>query len=129
MLQTDQTHEVRLTLPAEQAYVPVASLALSGLGMVLGLDVDLLGDLHTVTGECFDCLLHQAGRPQAIDITARVEDGRLWIRFVACQRLDGRLGDALSLAITRGVLETLMPQVLLDADELGVHRIECSMPV
>ncbi len=129
MMQADEAHEVRLTLPAKQAYAPVAALALSGLGMVLGLDVNLLGDLRTVTGECMDCLLHQAGRPQRIEMAALVEAGRLRVCFTARDREDGLTADTLSLEITRGVLETLMPQVCLDADGMGVHRIECSMPV
>lgn len=129
MVQADEAREVRLTLPAQQAYVPVAALALSGLGMVLGLDVDLLGDLRTVTCECVDCLLHQAGRPQRIEMTALVDAGRLRVCFTARDRADGPSADALSLEITRGVLETLMPQVCLDTDGMGVHRIECSMPV
>lgn len=129
MVQADEAREVRLTLPAQQVYAPVAALALSGLGMVLGLDVDLLGDLRTVTSECIDCLLHQAGHPRRIEMAALVEAGRLRVCFTARDREDGLSADALSLEITRGVLETLMPQVCLDADGMGVHRIECSMPV
>ena len=37
--------------------------------------------------------------------------------------------DELDMDITRGVLETLMPQVQLEADEDGVHGILCAMPV
>lgn len=129
MMQADEAREVRLTLPAEQAYAPVAALALSGLGMLLGLDMDLLGDLRTVTGECIDCLLHQAGRPRRLEMTAWVETGWFRVCFMACDRANGLLADALSLEITRGVLETLMPQVCLEADGMGVRRIECSMPV
>ena len=51
-------NKVCLSIPAQKAYVPVASLALSGLGMVLGLDVDLLGDLRTVAAESLDCLMN-----------------------------------------------------------------------
>ena len=35
----------------------------------------------------------------------------------------------MDLDITRGVLETLMPQVRLKQDGDGVYGIECSMPV
>ena len=121
--------EVKLTIPAQKAYVPVASLALSGLGMVLGLDVDLLGDLRTVTAECLDCLMNQAGKPVSIQITADVVDGRLCVKFCACDRERCGQCDELSTEITRGVLETLMPCVELKVDEDGVHGIECSMPV
>ena len=50
------SREVCLTIPADMAYAPVATLALSGLGMIAGLDVDLLGDLRTVVTEALDCL-------------------------------------------------------------------------
>ena len=122
-------HEVRLTIPAEKMYLPVAGLALSGLGMVLGLDVDLLGDLRTVTSECLDCLMNQAGRPASIEMTAFVQAQRLVVQFKARERVRVQEQDDLALEITRGVLETLMPQVALDVDDDGVHGIECSMPV
>ena len=121
--------EVKLTIPAQKNYVPVASLAMSGLGMVLGLDVDLLGDLRTVTAECLDCLMNQAGKPASIQIAAEVVDGSLRVSFCACDRECGGECDDLSTEITRGVLETLMPCVELKVDEDGVPGIECSMPV
>ena len=121
--------EVRLTIPAEAVYVPVATLALSGLGMIAGLDVDLLGDLRTVTAEAVDCLLNQAGRPQCIEICGCVEEGMLRVRFCALQRRHMQEQDELDIEITRCVLETLMPQVALEADEDGVHDILCAMPV
>jgi len=125
----DLSREVRLTIPADPAYTPVASLALSGFGMIAGLDVDLLGDLRTVTAECLDCLRHQAGCPQCIEVSASVEEGMLRVRFVAQDRQPAAQEDGLDLDITRGVLETLMPQVALEADEQGVHGILCAMPV
>lgn len=129
MNEVDRSRMVRLTIPAEKAYVPVATLALSGLGMMAGLDVDLLGDLRTVTSECLDCLMHQAGMPRAITICAGVEEGRLHVCFASEER--DRVGEEnpLGLDVTRGVLETLMPEVCLLTDDDGVHQIECSMPV
>lgn len=129
MNQAEPFRNVQLTIPADKAYVPVASLALSGLGMIAGLDVDLLGDLRTVAGECMDCLLHQAGKPESIGLTAGVNEGRLYLRFDSCARKRSQPDDPMGLEITRGILETLMPQVSLYCDEDGVHGIECSMPV
>ena len=57
MIQPDLSREVRLTIPARQDYALVASMTLCGLGMAAGLDMDLLGDLRTVTCESMDCLL------------------------------------------------------------------------
>ena len=129
MNQAEGLREVRLSIPAEKAYGTVASLALSGMGMVAGLDVDLLGDLRTVTMECLDCLMNQSARPATIEMAARIETDRLCVSFRACERERIQQCDELALDITRGVLETLMPQVHLDVDEDGVHGIECSMPV
>lgn len=123
------TREIRLTIPADMAYTPVATLALSGLGMLAGLDVDLLGDLRTVVKEALDCLMNQAGRPECISICAAMENGMLRVQFCAQNRCRVQEADELDIDITRGVLETLMPQVQLEADEDGVHGILCAMPV
>lgn len=129
MNQTACTQKIQMTVPADSSYTMVVSLALSGLGMMIGLDVDLLGDLRTVTAECLDCLLHQAGKPETIEVTAGMADGRLHVCFGANGRTVCGEADELDLDITRGVLETLMPEVVLKTDEQGVHGIECSMPV
>ncbi len=126
---TDLSREVCLTIPADPAYTPVATLALSGFGMMVGLDVDMLGDLRTVAAECLDCLRHQSGNPQCIEVCASVKDGMLRICFSAKDCRPASKGDELDLDITRGVLETLMPKVCLEADENGVHGILCAMPV
>ena len=123
------TQKVRLTIPADKTYAPVAALALSGLGMIAGLDVDLLGDLRTVVSEALDCLLNQAGRPECVEICAGMENGMLQVKFCAQNRCRVQDADELDLDITRCVLETLMPQVSLEADEDGVHGILCGMPV
>lgn len=129
MNQPDLSREVRLTIPARQDYALVASMTLCGLGMSAGLDMDLLGDLRTMTCEAMDCLLHQAGCPECVEVCARVKDGRLCVGFHAVSRQRTQAADALDLDITRGVLETLMPQVQLEQDGDGVYGIECSMPV
>lgn len=123
------SREVCLTIPADMAYAPVATLALSGLGMIAGLNVDLLGDLRTVATEALDCLMNQAGRPACIEICAAMENGMLRVQFCAQNRCRVQEADELDIDITRGVLETLMPQVALEADEDGVHHILCAMPV
>ena len=96
MIQPDLSREVRLTIPARQDYALVASMTLCGLGMAAGLDMDLLGDLRTVTCESMDCLLHQAGRPEWIEVRACVKDGRLCVGFHALSRLRTQEEDALN---------------------------------
>ena len=58
-----------------------------------------------------------------------MENGKLCICFKALERQHGQECDELDADITRGVLETLMPQVSLETDENGVYGIRCAMPV
>ena len=120
---------IKLTIPAEGEYALVARMALSGLALLAGLDVDLIGDLRTVTDECCDCLMHQPLRPACITVDAWIGGGRLFFRFGAEKRCGAGCEQTLQMDITKGVLETLMPEVRLDTDEDGVFGIECSMPV
>ena len=55
----DKQSEIMLSLPADKDYVLIARMAISGLGMLAGMDVGLIDDLRTATNECCDYLLHQ----------------------------------------------------------------------
>lgn len=127
--QIESCQKIALTIPARNEYRLVAGMTLSAMGVLAGLDVELLGDVRTVASECMDCLMHQAGRPQQLSLEAQVKEKRLVMLFQALERQGGGAADTLDLEITRGVLETLMPQVELLQDEQGVHTIQCSMPV
>ena len=62
----DRPHEMVLRLSARQENWLIARMALSGLGMLAGLDADLIGDLQTAVNECCDCLLHQTTTPETL---------------------------------------------------------------
>lgn len=126
---TDASHDIILKLPAATEELLIARMTISGLGMLAGLDADMIGDLRTVTNECCDCLIHQPVVPQFIVLEGAVRDKRLMISFTA-EGASGAGGDeTLDMDVVRGVLETLMPQVTLSSGEHGVNRIQCSMPV
>lgn len=125
----DQQREVILKLPADKEFVLLARMTLSGLGMIAGLDVDLIDDLRTAIDECFDCLLHQPIRAQAMEMRARVENGRLYCCLNAVRSGGSSDLPQSDLEITRGVLETLMPDVTLQCDACGVGSIGFSLPV
>ena len=120
---------IALTIPTGGAFALIARMALSGLGMLAGLDVDLIGDLRVVADECCDCLTHQPRVPSRIDMRAWLETGALHCCFTAEARGEQSAAPTLELDVTRGVLETLMPDVRLDTDDGGVYQISCAMPV
>ncbi|NLI21180.1 MAG: hypothetical protein GX418_06500 [Clostridiales bacterium] len=125
----DKRGEIMLSLPADRDFVLLARMALSGLGMLAGLDVDLIDDLRTATDECCDCLLHQPMRADRLELRARVEDGRLYCCLNAVRGAGASDLPQSDLEITRGVLETLMPDVSLQCDACGVGSIGFSLPV
>lgn len=126
---TDARDPIRLSLPSSAEYALVARMAFSGAGLLAGLDVDLIGDLRTVTGECFDCIIHQPSRPARVDMSAWLLAGRLHCRFEAAERGERSADEPFDLTVTRGILETLMPDVAIESDDGGVYAIQCSMPV
>lgn len=120
---------VTLRIPAETKQSLVASMVMSGVGLLAGLDIHMIGDLRTVTNECCDCIIHQPHRPQYITVNTWFHDGRLNMQFISEDRLPTEANQEQNLDITRGVLETLMPIVQLHSDENGVYGIECATPV
>ncbi|NLV58132.1 MAG: hypothetical protein GXY67_05125 [Clostridiales bacterium] len=120
---------IQLTLPADMEYALVARLALNGFGLLVGLDVDLLDDLRTVTNECCDCLLHQAVSLREITISAQLRENRLHCRFCAVRGDEPTREELQDMEITRCILESLLPDVELHCDKDGVCCIELSMPV
>lgn len=118
-----------LTLPASMDYALVARMALSGLGLLAGLDVDLIGDLRTVADECCDCLLHQPAKLREVQMRAQVDEGRLRCCFSAARNGETTGESASAAELTLGILETLLPDVSLHTDEQGVYQIEFSMAV
>ena len=121
--------EITLNLPADRDFVLLARMALSGLGMIAGLDVDLIDDLRAATDECCDCLLHQPVRADRLELRARVEGGRLYCCLNAVRSGGASDLPQSDLEITRSVLETLMPEVTLQCDTCGVGSIGFSLPV
>ncbi len=125
----EQDRSISLTIPGEAQFVLVARMALSGFGMMAGLEVDLIDDLRTITDECCDCLMHQRVALSQIRISAAVKEKRLACQFCAVRGETGLSEPVQDKEITRCILETLLPDVKLHCDEDGVCCIDFSMPL
>lgn len=120
-------HRVHLVIPATHEDVLTARMTISGLGMLCGLEVDLIGDLRTVTNECCDCLMNRTCVPQTLQVEAGLKDRCLTMTFTAVGQTD-QAGQPMDRDIAYGVLSTLMPEVSLQEDDMGIVQISCSMP-
>ncbi len=120
---------ISLTIPADMDFALVARMALSGFGMLAGLEVDLIDDLRTITDECCDLMLHQSVRLKEFQFFAAARDGRFSCRICGVRGLEKTGEPMQDQEVTRCILETLLPDVQLHCDEEGVCCIEFSMPV
>lgn len=125
----DRMYEIVLRTSARQEDALVARMAVSGLGLLAGLDADTIGDLQTVVNECVDCLIHQPVKPENLELRGWVEDQKLRLHFEALGNAGQADENPLDLEVVRGILETLMPEVELFSDGRGVCSIACSIAV
>jgi hypothetical protein len=121
--------EITLNLPADQDFVLLARMALCGLGMIAGLDVGLIDDLRAATDEVCDCLLHQKQKAERLELKAWLTDTRLHCGFKALRADEQFAGVCSDHELSRCVLETLMPDVVLINDDCGVGEISFSLPL
>ena len=112
--------EITLRVPGKREYALVLRLALGGVAILKDLDAGALDDLRNASDEAVDCLLHQ-GRPVSW-LTLYVQDGgeRLTVRL--CAEFAGpgeKTVDADEVEVSRAVLETLIPEVEMRAQDCG----------
>lgn len=121
--------EISLRVPGKQEYVLVIRTALGGVAVLKDLNVDALDDLRMAADEACDCLLHQ-GRPVSA-ITLQVQDmGRsLTVSLEADFEGECREQCEDMTAISKAVLETLVPQVEMSQCDCGcIQRIDMLLP-
>ena len=112
--------EITLRVPGKQEYALVLRLALGGVAMLKDLDAGALDDLRNASDEAVDCLLHQ-GR-EVSWLTLNVQDGGEKLTVRVCAEFAGEAAapvDEDEVAISRAVLETLIPEVDMCTRDCG----------
>jgi hypothetical protein len=124
----EDTAEISLTVPGKREYALVIRTALGGVAILKDLDVDAMDDLRTAADEACDCLLHQ-GRPvERLTLSVRDAGDRLQVSLEADFSGDKSEDCADMTAISKAVLETLIPQVALSTAPCGcVSRIDLTL--
>lgn len=121
--------EISLRVPGKQEYVLVIRTALGGVAVLKDLNVDALDDLRMAADEACDCLLHQ-GRPVST-ITLQVQDQGKSLTVSLEADFEGECRQECEdmTAISKAVLETLVPQVEMRQCDCGcIQRIDMLLP-
>jgi hypothetical protein len=110
--------EIRLTLPREPRFYPVAHLVLGGIGSRVELTVDSLEDLRLA----LDNLLERGRSAGDVTITVRLDDGTLVTQVGPFDgELRGEFDDDRSRVFgLRRILEGLMDRVAVGDRDDGV---------
>ncbi len=116
------SQEITLRVPGKQEYALVLRLALGGVALLKDLDAGSLDDLRAASDEAVDCLLHQGREVSFLSMVVLDLGDKLTVRVCAeyaDQKPPVNPADEDETAITRAVLETLIPEVDLNTCPCG----------
>lgn len=112
--------EITLRVPGKQEYALVLRLALGGVAILKDLDAGALDDLRSASDEAVDCLLHQGREVSWLTLQTQDEGDKLTVRICAEFTGEGEISmDEDELAVSRAVLETLIPEVEMSTQDCG----------
>lgn len=112
--------EITLRVPGKQEYALVLRLALGGVAILKDLDAGALDDLRSASDEAVDCLLHQGREVSWLTLHVQDESDKLTVRI--CAEFTGEGENAMDeddMAVSRAVLETLIPEVEMRTRDCG----------
>lgn len=111
-----------ISVPAKDDSLLVVRLAASGVAAQLKVDVETLEDLKTAVHEACYALLHQRFAPETIEVELTISAG-FSAKVCACgerKRTQERAGDC---GLCKAVLDTIIDEVSIEEDELGIRSI------
>ena len=112
--------EITLRVPGKQEFALVLRLALGGVAILKDLDAGALDDLRAASDEAVDCLLHQGREVSWLTLLVQDEGDKLTVRICAEFTGEGESTmDEDKMAVSRTVLETLIPEVEMCARDCG----------
>lgn len=122
-------NSISLTVPGRGDYMLVVRTALGGVGVLMGLDIDLLDDLRGAAEEACDCLRHQPLKAEQLTITCTLQQGVLETVVEARLSDEAQSAQETDMEMTLGILETLIPKVSMYREGDCVNRIVLQLPL
>lgn len=117
--------EMLLRVPGKRAYVVILRTALGGAAFVSDLSVDDMDDLRTAADEACECLLHQGREVDYLEMRLMDHGNQVTLSLRAAFVGEKTALCDDQLAISKAVLETIVPEVKLSQSPCGcVDRID-----
>lgn len=119
---------VELKVPAQQDMLLVVRMALSGLGAKCGMDMDAVENIRIAVDEACFCLMHQRQPLSTLRINCAWDQVNMKVHLVG-NRQDSPPQEmaAHDIEVARCILLTLVSEVDMQYDDLGVYGIDLTI--
>ena len=117
-----------MTIPAEEKWTLALRMAVSGVGAIYDLPVDVLSDLRTAVDESCELLLHQTYCVQTLTLSVEEKTDGVYLSIAAqcCDKMQPEpRADA---EIAKMIIETLVRQVDLKTEDDSVQEVRMILP-
>lgn len=117
-----------MTIPAEEKWTLALRMAVSGVGAIYDLPVDVLADLRTAVDESCELLLHQTYCVQTLTLSVEEKADGVYLSIAAkcCDKVQAEpRADA---EIAKMIIETLVRQVDLKTEDDSVQEVRMILP-
>ena len=119
---------MNMTIPAEEKWTLALRMAVSGVGAIYDLPVDVLADLRTAVDESCELLLHQTYCVQTLTLSVEEKADGVYLSIAAkcCDKVQEEpRADA---EIAKLIIETLVRQVDLRTEDDSVQEVRMILP-
>ena len=117
-----------MTIPAQQKWTLALRMAVSGVGAIYDLPVDVLSDLRTAVDESCELLLHQTYCVQTLTLSVEEKPDGVYLS-IAAQCCDQKQQEPRADAeIAKMIIETLVRQVDMKTEDDSVQEVRMILP-
>lgn len=117
-----------MTIPARSEWTLALRMAVSGVGAIYNLPVDVLQDLRTAVDESCELLLHQTYCVQTLTLSVNEKQDGVYLNIAAQCCNEKQPEPRADADIARMIIETLVRQVDLKTEEDGVREVRMILP-
>ena len=120
---------MNMTIPAKKEWTLALRMAVSGVGAIYNLPVDVLSDLRTAVDESCELLLHQEFCVESLTLSVEEKEDGVYLSISArrcnVRSQDEKRADA---EIAKMIIETLVRQVDLKTEDDSVQEVRMILP-
>ena len=121
-------NKMTLTVPAKDEWALVMRTALSGVGTLAKLSVDMIDDLRIACDEAFNLLTHQSQLIQHLVLSCELKDGSLLVRLSVVRACASQMCTPVDPEVAHLIIGTLVTDVHLEGDSCGIYSVHMKVP-